>query len=195
VNRALIVCGASGVGKSSVAAEISQVLEAAGASSAFIDVDTVAQFGPVPWRRRRGVSFYDTLKCKNVGSLWLNFREAGALHLVVAAHVDSLRLRAQYERALEGCAVQVALLTAPPDLINERLTARPRDPFHPMTYVKDGAIRPEVLEGVSAEQTRLRTAGVHDFCVVNDASPAQTAARVLELAGWRAPDGSPGARR
>jgi hypothetical protein len=27
----------------------------------------------------------------NIGSLWLNYQQAGALHLVVAAHVDSLR--------------------------------------------------------------------------------------------------------
>ena len=184
VNHALIVSGTSGVGKSNVAAEIVQVLTATDASTAFIDSDTVAQFGPAPWRRRQGVSFYDTLKCKNVGSLWRNFRDAGALHLVVAAHVDSLQLRAQYERALEGCALQVALLIAPPGLLKERLAGRPRDSFHPMTYAKDGTIRQEVLERVSLEQTRLRAAGVHDFCVVNDGSPAQAAATVLELTGW-----------
>lgn len=131
VNRALIVCGASGAGKSSVAAEISQVLAATGASSAFIDVDTVAQFGPAPRGCREGVSFYDTLKCKNVGSLWLNFHQAGAVHLIVAAHIDSLQVRAQYESALEGCALRVALLIAPLDLLKERLIGRPRDPFHP----------------------------------------------------------------
>jgi hypothetical protein len=195
VNRALIVCGAGGVGKSSVAAEISQVLAANGAPSAFIDADTVAQFGPAPWHCRQGLSFYDTLKCKNVGSLWLNYHQAGALHLVVAAHVDSLRLRAQYENALQGCAVQVALLIAPLDILKERLTRRPRDPFHPTSHAKDGAIRQRVLERVSAEQTLLQTAGVHDFCVVNDTSPAQAAARVLELAGWLPTDGSPEARR
>jgi hypothetical protein len=195
MNRALIVSGTGGAGKSSVAAEISRVLAAAGASHAFIDVDTIAQFGPAPWRRRQGGSFYDALKCKNVESLWLNFHEAGALHLVLAAQVDSLQLRARYERALEGCAVQVALLIAPPDLLKERLTGRPRDSFHPMSYSKDGAIRQELLERVPADQARLRTAAVHDFCVVNDASPAQAAARVVELAGWLLTDGSPGAGR
>jgi hypothetical protein len=195
VNRALIVCGTSGVGKSSIAAEISQVLAATGASSAFIDVDTVAQFGPAPWPRQQELPFYDALKCKNVGSLWLNFRDAGALHIVIAAHVDSLQLRTQYERALEGCALQVALLIAPPSLLRERLTGRPPDPFHPMTHTNDGAIRQEVLDRVSAEQARLQAAGVHDFAVVNDASPAQAASSVLELAGWLSTADSPGAPR
>jgi broad-specificity NMP kinase len=193
VNRALIVCGASGVGKSSVAAKISQVLAATGVPSAFIDVDAIAQFGPAPWDRREGVSFHDTLKCKNVGSLWLNFRDAGALNLIVAAHVDSLELREQYQRALEGCALQVALLTAHPDHLKERLTGRPPDPFHPMTYAEDGTVRQEVFERVPAEQTRLQAAEVHDFSVANNTSPAQTAARVLELAGWLNTDHSPGA--
>jgi len=189
MSRALIVSGAGGAGKSSVAAEISRVLAVAGASHAFIDADTIAQFGPAPWRSRQGRSFYDALKCKNVGSLWQNFHDAGALHLVVAAHVDSLQMRAQYQRALQGCTVQVALLIAPPDVLKERLTRRPRDAFHPMTYAKDGAIRQEVLERVQAEQTHLHTAAVHDFCVVNDTSPAQAAAKVLELAGWLQTDG------
>jgi hypothetical protein len=167
-----------------VAAEISGVLAGRGTPCAFVDADTVAHFGPAPWRRRQGVSFHDKLKCKNVASLWLNFRDAGALRLVVAAHVGSVRLRAQYEKELEGCTLQVALLTAPPDLIRERLVGRPRDPFHPKTYANDGIIRQEVLEGVAAEQARLQVAGAHDFAVVNDAAPVRTAARVLELAGW-----------
>jgi hypothetical protein len=128
------------------------------------------------------VSFHDILKCKNLGSLWLNFREAGALHLVVAAHVGSAELRAQYEKALEGCPLQVALLTAPADLLRERLVGRPRDPFHWESW--DGPIRQEVLEQVAADQVVLQAAGVHDFAVINDTAPAQTAARILELAGW-----------
>ena len=193
VNRALIVCGASGAGKSSVAAKISQVLAATGVSSAFIDVDAIAQFGPAPRDRREGVSFYDALKCKNVGSLWLNFRDAGAHNLIVAADVGSLELRARYQRALEGCAVQVALLIAHPDHLKERLTGRPQDRFHPMTHAEDGTVRQDVLERVLAEQARLQAAGVHDFAVVNSTSPAQTAARVLELAGWLSADRPPGA--
>jgi len=184
VCRALIVSGTSGAGKSSVAAQICQLLTRAGASSAFIDVDTLAQFGPAPWRSRQGVSFYDMLKCKNVSSLWPNFRDAGARHLVLAAHVDSLQLREQYERALEGCVLQVALLIAPPGRLRQRLTGRQRDPFHPMTHAEDGTVRQDALERVAGEQGRLQAAGSHDFAVVNDASPGQAAVRVLKVAGW-----------
>ena len=191
VCRALIVCGTSGVGKSSVAAQICQLLTHAGAPSAFIDADTLAQFGPAPWRHQQAVSFYDMLKCKNVGSLWPNFRDAGALHLVLAACVDSRQLREQYERALEGCVLQIVLLIAPPDRLRQRLTGRQRDPFHPTTHAEDGTIREEVLERVAQEQARLQTAGVHDFAVVNDTSPVQAAARVLKLAGWLAVTDSP----
>jgi len=191
VCRALIVSGASGAGQSSVAARICQLLTRAGASSAFIDVDTLAQFGPAPWRSRQGVSFYDMLKCKNVSSLWPNFRDAGAGHLVLAAHVDSLQLREQYERALEGCVLQVALLIAPPGRIRQRLTRRQRDPFHPMTHAEDGTVRQEALERVAEEQARLQAAGFHDFAVINDASPGQAAVEVLKLAGWLSVTDSP----
>jgi ABC-type dipeptide/oligopeptide/nickel transport system ATPase component len=191
VGRALIVCGTSGAGKSSVAAQICQLLTRAGASSAFIDADTLAQFGPAPWGHQQGVSFYDMLKCKNVGSLWPNFRDAGARHVVLAAHVDSLQLREQYERALEGCVLQMALLIAPPGRLMQHLTGRQRDPFHHVTHAEDGMVRQEVVERLAEEQVRLQTAGVHDFAVVNDASPDQTAVRVLELAGWLSVPDSP----
>jgi hypothetical protein len=184
VSRALIVSGASGVGKSIVAGEISRALAGSGTPCAFVDVDTIAQFGPAPWHRQNGESFHDMLKCRNVGSLWLNFRNAGAICIVVAADVGSLPLRTQYENVLEGCALQVALLTAPPDLLKERLARRQRDPFHSKLYSKDGTIYQEVLERVAADQARLQTAGVHDFDIINDALPAQTSAKVLELAGW-----------
>lgn len=64
-----------------------------------------------------------------------------------------------------------------------------------MTYAEDRAVRQEVFERVAVEQTRLQTAGVHDFAVVNDASPAQAAARILKLAGWLSTDRLPGAGR
>ena len=86
-----------------------------------------------------------------------------ARHLVVAAHVGDVQLRAQYEQALEGCALQIALLTAPPDLLRERLVKRPRDQSHWNFYAKDGAIRQEVLERVAADQARLQATRVHDL--------------------------------
>ena len=184
MKRALILCGASGAGKSSVGSEICRVLAGRGTPCAFVDADTVAQFGPAPRRSQEGASFYDSLKCKNVGSLWLNFRDAGALYLVVAAHIGCVQLRTQYEQVLEDCAVQVALLTAPTDLIRERLAMRPLDPFHWSSYTKDGTVRQRMRERVAADQARLEASRAHDFAVVNDAALAQAATRVLELAGW-----------
>jgi adenylylsulfate kinase-like enzyme len=96
VDRGLILSGTAGAGKSTVAAEIAGRLADIGASFASIDADTVAQFGPAPRRDREGLSFYDTLKCRNVPSLWENFREAGARHLVIAASIDSFSLRAHF---------------------------------------------------------------------------------------------------
>jgi hypothetical protein len=184
VDRALIISGAAGVGKSSVAAAVGRALSDVGRSVAVVDVDTLAQFGPAPWRRRDGLSFYDELKCKNVGAVWANFRDAGACHLVVAATIDSHRLRGQYVNALEECAVHVALLVAPRRLLIDRLVGRKDDLFHPRAHAPDGAVRQEALAGVHADQERLQAAAVEDFTVANDTSVGEAASAVMRWAGW-----------
>lgn len=184
VSDALLISGVSGVGKSIVASAIARLLATDGRVFAVVDVDTLAQFGPAPWKRCDGVGFYDYLKCSNLGMIWDTFRAFGATHLVVAANVDTVEVRAAYERALSAQSMQVALLVAEPATIKSRLLGRPADPFHPNALAEDGTVRAEVLGATEANQARLRAAAVEDFTVVNDGAPIEAAHAVLERAGW-----------
>jgi len=164
MNRGLIVSGASGAGKSSVAGEISGAWRAAVRRAPSSMSTRSHSSGRHPQSVGKGRRSTACSSAKSVGSLWLNLRDAGALHLVVAAQIRSVHLRGQYQKALEDCALQVVLLTAPPDLLRQRLVARPPDPFHSKTYGKDGAVRQEVLEGAASEQGRLQAAEVPRLC-------------------------------
>jgi hypothetical protein len=109
----LILVGVSGVGKSTVADAIGGIRTAAGFATAVVDTDALAQFGPPPQHGElRGSSFYDRLKCLNLGAVWANYRSAGARFVVISAGIDSAALRDRYVASLAGCEVQVVRLVA-----------------------------------------------------------------------------------
>lgn len=184
VSDGLLISGVSGVGKSIVASAIGRLLATDGKALAVVDVDTLAQFGPAPWKRRDGIGFYDYLKCSNLGMVWENFQACGATHLVVAAIVDKVAVRAAYEQALSARTMQVALLIAEPATIQKRLLGRSSDPFHANTLAEDGTVPADVVGATEANQARLRAAAIEDFTVANDGAPIETAHAVLERAGW-----------
>lgn len=182
--RAVILSGAAGVGKSTVAAALARELADRGEPFGLADLDTLAQFGPAPWRHENGVSFYDALKADNAAAVWHNFRRAGARYLVLAGHVDSHVVVDRYRLSLRPTELKIALLVAPPDILRSRLAGRRGDMFHPKTHLPNGDIRAEALAGVEAEQERLESAAVEDFIVVNNGSADEAARKLLQATGW-----------
>ena len=73
----LLLCGASGVGKSSVAWEIYYRLAHGGVPIAHLDLDQVGH-GPPGWLASYGI------KVRNMASVWQNFAAAGAGSFVVS---------------------------------------------------------------------------------------------------------------
>lgn len=169
--RALLLTGTAGVGKSTVADALGQVLTARGCVTAVVDTDMLAQFGPPPEPSSGPVSFHDQLKCANLAAVWANFKAAGAQFVVVSAGIDSLTLREAYVRSLAGCEVRLVRLTADDDIVRSRLRHRdagPRLEQHLRTL--DGGRRtPTAME---------------DFTVTNDRAAANVAQEVLVRAGW-----------
>ena len=158
--RALLLTGVTGVGKSTVADAIGRVLTRAGTTTAVIDADMLAQFGPPPG----DIDFYDRLKCTNLAALWANFRDAGARFVVVSAVIETMALRERYAAGLAGCEVRMVRLTAPPEVVRRRLLDRGRG-------------RPPTPGGTPAD--------VADFSVVNDRPPEQVADEVIDRATRR----------
>jgi len=130
LDRALLLVGVAGVGKSTVAGAIGGILTAAGLATAVVDSDALAQFGPRP---DGGSGFYDRLKCTNLGAVWANYRAVGARFVVVSAGIDSAALRDRYAGSLAGCEVRTVRLIARPD----RGTGAQTGGFEDFTVVND----------------------------------------------------------
>jgi predicted kinase len=173
VYRAILLTGAAGVGRTTVAQAAGRLLTAAGCVTAVVDTDMLAQFGPPPRTGPASGGFYDRLKCANLAALWATFKAAGARFVVVAAVIDSSSLRELYAESLAGCEVRLVRLTADDDTVRGRLRRR------------DAGRKLEVHLAALAERGRPPTTNpVEDFTVSNDRSVADVAGEILARAGW-----------
>ena len=170
--RALILTGIAGVGKSTVADAVGRILSTAGCTTAVVDTDMLAQFGPAPRSCPAG-GFHDELKCVNLAAVWANFRTAGARVVVVAATIDSAALRARYAASLADCEMRVVRLTAGADTVRQRL------------YQRDTGDKLERhLRALDAGEPTADAALVADFTVPNDRPAVVVARDVLDRSGW-----------
>ncbi len=99
----LLLCGAPGTGKSSLAWEVYSTLLRAGVAVATVDLDVVG-YGPPPCSSG---SF--EMKLTNLASVWANYEAAGARCLVVsgvsASSADVTRCRLAVPRAVSTVCV------------------------------------------------------------------------------------------
>ncbi len=116
----LIVTGPVGVGKTRVAYEVANLLEAAALPHACIDMDTLRSCYPRPVGDRFNVA----LGLKNLGAVWENCRRAGATHLILADVVESPDERAAYRAAVPGAELLIARLRASPMTLAARVSGR-----------------------------------------------------------------------
>jgi hypothetical protein len=164
--EALVLSGAYGAGKSAVAEEIADILEARGAPFAAIDLDWLT------WSNVPGADHGELeLLLGNLGAVVANYRAAGVRLFVLAyALADLATLEAI--RAVMAMPVRVVRLTVPGAVIEERLArsptrARADDLVRSREWI-DEAI------GVGLEDAEVDNAG----------QLRQTAACVLTAIGW-----------
>lgn len=154
--RALLLSGAVGVGKTTVAEAIGAELEARGVPGAVIDLDGIRRGWPAP----PGDRFNNRIEKANLRDLARNYREAGAQVLVAAGVIEERAARAGYEDAV-GCALTVVRLTAPRELVRARLHRRHElDPemlswhlerFDELTAILDAAAAEDVTVPIAAD--------------------------------------------
>jgi gluconate kinase len=165
----LLLTGTVGSGKTVVAAEIGRLLEEGGVGSVVVDLDWLG------WvHLPRGSASTDDLIVRNLAAIWANLRETGVRHAILARAVLRRDTVHALRRAIPEADLTVVRLTAPPEMIEDRL--RRRD---------SGAI----LEGHLRESRTLAAAmdeaRVEDLVVVNDGRPIQDiAAAIVSDLGW-----------
>lgn len=116
----LVVTGPVGVGKTAVAAAISELLEGAGVPHAMVDADLLRWCYPAPPDDR----FRVALGLRNLAAVWANYRAEGAERLVMADVVEQRADVDSYRDAIPGSAVVVVRLRASLPTIERRLTER-----------------------------------------------------------------------
>jgi adenylylsulfate kinase len=165
----LVITGAVGAGKSTVASAAAALLRDAGTPHALVDLEQIERCWPVPdddpWNER--------LIHKNLAALWANFAEAGAHRLIVCRVLEARSLLEQIRVAVPGADITVVRLRVPPAELHARI--RHREEGDPTWYLEAATYLAPVLE----------RAGVEDHAVDNTGRPARDTAReLLRRIGW-----------
>lgn len=114
----LLVSGTVGVGKTSVAAEISEILSGKEVPHAYLDLDALSNSWPPQGR------FNEELAFRNLASVWENFRASGAKRLIVSCVVESRADLIRFQEAVPGAALALCRLTASQATREARLRSR-----------------------------------------------------------------------
>jgi hypothetical protein len=178
----LLVCGAPGTGKSSVAWEVYWSLLREGAPVAHVDLDGIG-YGPP------GQSGSFELKFENVAAVWGSFSAAGASAFVVSG------LRALREDVRAGAAAvpgsepTVVVLTVTPEEQRERILARERGRFAADRGGGSSLQTPEALErfvAAAAQELEDEVEEIPGALVLDTVGVpvVELARRVLRETGW-----------
>ena len=171
----VVITGPVGVGKTTTAVALSELMTDLGLSHTLIGMDALT----ATWPRSADDSFNERLGLRNLADVVRNGREAGSERLIVAAVVESREGRERYHEAIPGAEVTVIRLVAPIEHIRERIAAR-------------NSIAGWSEAGVSWEKDRaaeliaiMDTNDVADVIIdTTDRSPNDTAQEIAQWLGW-----------
>ena len=116
----LWLCGASGVGKSTVGYEVFRLLYTAGLKSAYVDLDQIGFARPAPSADPDN----HRLKSRNLALLWASFRVEQVQRLVISGIVDSDEAIKMHRDAVPETEIAVFRLTAGRTQLRSRIFSR-----------------------------------------------------------------------
>jgi hypothetical protein len=165
----LLICGPTGVGKSTIAFRLYMQYLNAGLIASYIDLDQIGFISPP----RPDDPGNHQLKARNLAAMWWNYRAAGATHLVAAGPVESNAELRTYVAALPAAAITLCRLHAGPDELTRRVMSRgaggswpqPGDPLRgqPAEYLRAVADQAISADGIFEREhlgiVRIDTSG------------------------------------
>ena len=166
----LLVSGSIGVGKTTVATEMSAILDRHRMSHALVDMDALR------WRYPADPSdpFSAALGLQNLAAVWRNCQLAGAERLVLVDIVESRAQLPQYGAAIPGATLVVVRLCAATATLAARIAQR-----------EVGAGYAWHLERSAELAALMEREQVEDLAVENDGRPlADVAGEVLRRCNW-----------
>jgi chloramphenicol 3-O-phosphotransferase len=166
----LLLTGPVGVGKTSVAMAISELLNERGEPHAVIDQDWLRWCHPSPSHD----PFHIQLGLRNLAAVWANYRSAGAARLILADVVEARADLEAYRGAIPGAAIILVRLHAALPTLHARLAVREAGASLHWHQQRAGELIVQ-MERDALEDLRVDTEG----------KPIEEiAAEVLERVGW-----------
>ncbi|MFI1333622.1 hypothetical protein ACH4U7_26665 [Streptomyces sp. NPDC020845] len=164
----LWLCGATGVGKSTVGFMLFQRALAAGHMAAFLDLEQIGCCAPAPADDPGN----HRLKARNLAAVWQAYRAAGARCLTVVGQAENESAIRTYADALAPATVTVCRLHAGREELVRRILSRgqggswaqPGDPLkgRPTARLLQAA------DAAAADAEALDRAALGDLCVATD---------------------------
>ena len=162
----IVISGSMGSGKTTIMAEASDLLIAAGVHHAAIDLDALG-IGHMPGD---GVD----LTYRNLSAVWNNYAAAGVRRLLIASAVENRTELERIRAAIPRSEVKVCRLTAALRTMQQRVATR-----------EPGMLRDQFIARVAELERVLDVAALEDFSVRNDSRRVTDAAgEMLRRAEW-----------
>ncbi len=181
----LLICGPTGVGKSTIAFRLYMRYLNAGLTIGYVDLDQIGFISPArpddPGNHR--------LKARNLAAIWRNYHAAGATHLIATGPIASNAAFQTYSEAFPRATITLCRLHSGPAELTRRVMSRgdggswpqPGDPLRGksdeyLRAIADQAIWVDsVLERENLGAPRIDTDG-H--------TPEESAGLIAAATGW-----------
>ncbi|MFI0949261.1 hypothetical protein ACH4Q9_24895 [Streptomyces sp. NPDC021086] len=158
----LWLCGATGVGKSTVGFAVYQRVLGAGVTAAYLDLDQLGFCRPVPDDPAN-----HRVKARNLAAVWRTYRAAGARCLIMSGPVEDEATVTAYAEALPAAELTLCRLHAGRQHLTERIMSRahggswtqPGDPLRGQSVTR----LLHVADQAVASAAGLEDAGIGDL--------------------------------
>jgi predicted ABC-type ATPase len=181
----LLICGPTGVGKSTIAFRLHMQYLHSELTAGYVDLDQIGFISPA----RPDDPGNHQIKARNLAAMWRNYHAAGATHLIAAGPIESNTHLQAYVDAFPGATVTLCRLHAGPDELTDRVMSRgaggswpqPGDPLRGksaeyLRAIADQAISADsVFERENVGTVRIDTDG---------RAPEESAALIAAATGW-----------